>query len=193
MQRQQFIKFIFRKYSIQKTGLVTKSQILSLPSTPVASPSYPRGPYTFLNREYFIISYESDYDLVRKAVPQPLRPASNVVLYEWIKMPDSTGFGDYQESGIVIPCIAPNGEHVNFTLQMFLDCEPPIAAGREIWGFPKVSHLQALNCVRNLHILFLEWSVIQFLANLHIVIKKLLLEPWLTSSKRSNVKKRLHR
>lgn len=29
--------------------------------------------------------------------------------------------------------------HVNFTAQMYLDDEPPIAGGREIWGFPKGS------------------------------------------------------
>ena len=28
-------------------------------------------------------------------------------------------------------------EEVNFTAQMYLDCDPPIAGGREIWGFPK--------------------------------------------------------
>jgi acetoacetate decarboxylase len=131
---------VVKSYSIDKQkGLVTREQILALPSTPLASPSYPRGPYTFINREYFIISYESDAELVRKVIPQPLRPAppGNVVLYEWIRMPDSTGFGDYEESGTVIPCITPDGEQVNFVSQMFLDCEPPIAAGREIWGFPK--------------------------------------------------------
>jgi acetoacetate decarboxylase len=51
-------------------------------------------------------------------------------------MPDSTGFGDYTESGIVIPAKF-RGEPVNFTAQMYLDCDPPIAGGREIWGFPK--------------------------------------------------------
>ena len=29
------------------------------------------------------------------------------------------------------------GERVNFIAQMYLDDEPPIAGGREIWGFPK--------------------------------------------------------
>jgi acetoacetate decarboxylase len=29
------------------------------------------------------------------------------------------------------------GEDVNFVSQMYLDDDPPIAAGREIWGFPK--------------------------------------------------------
>ena len=51
-------------------------------------------------------------------------------------MPDSAGFGSYQESGVVIPCTL-NDEPVNYTAMMFLNDEPPITAGREIWGFPK--------------------------------------------------------
>lgn len=113
------------------------NEILRLSSMPSASPSYPRGPYRFINREYLIVTYESDPAAIREALPEPLEPdGSNTVLYEFIKMPDSYGFGDYEESGVVIPCLY-KGEHVNFTAQMYLDCEPPIAAGREIWGFPK--------------------------------------------------------
>lgn len=113
------------------------TDILKAPSMPIASPSYPRGPYRFINREYFIISYISDRDAIRDALPEPLEPdGSNTVLYEFIRMPDSSGFGDYTESGIVIPCQF-EGRPVNFTAQMYLDCEPPIAGGREIWGFPK--------------------------------------------------------
>lgn len=113
------------------------SEILKLPSMPAASPSYPGGPYRFINREYLIISYESDADAIREALPEPLEPdGSNTVLYEFIRMPDSYGFGDYTESGIVIPC-KYSTMPVNFTAQMYLDCEPPIAGGREIWGFPK--------------------------------------------------------
>ncbi len=33
--------------------------ILSLPSMPLASPNYPKGPYRFIDREYLIITYES--------------------------------------------------------------------------------------------------------------------------------------
>jgi len=111
--------------------------ILNLPSMPMASPSYPKGPYRFIDREYLIITYESDPEAIRAAVPEPLRPdGSNTVLYEFIRMPDSAGFGDYTESGVVIPCMLGD-EHVNFTAQMYLDDEPPIAGGREIWGFPK--------------------------------------------------------
>ena len=111
--------------------------ILALPSMPAASPSYPRGPYRFIDREYLIITYESDPQAIRDALPEPLEPdGSNTVLYEFIRMPDSAGFGSYTESGVVIPALY-RGEHVNFTAQMYLDDEPPIAGGREIWGFPK--------------------------------------------------------
>lgn len=119
-----------------RRGQVTKDHITSMSSTPLMAPSYPAGPYSFTDREYFIVAYETDYDKIAQCVPAPLKPKSNLVLYEWINM-DSTGLGFYKESGTVIPCILPDGKEVNYTLQMFLDCEPPIAAGREIWGFPK--------------------------------------------------------
>src|SRR6201986_4203633 len=83
------------------------------------------------------IATETDPDLIRAGLPEPLEPIDNpIVHYEWIKMPDSSGFGCYTESGVVIPCKF-NGEDMNFVSQMYLDDDPPIAAGREIWGFPK--------------------------------------------------------
>jgi acetoacetate decarboxylase len=53
-----------------------------------------------------------------------------------MNMPDSSGFGDYEESGSAILATL-KGEPCNFSVQMYLDDEPPITAGREIWGFPK--------------------------------------------------------
>jgi acetoacetate decarboxylase len=113
-----------------------KEEILKLSSIPIVGGSYPRAPNRFVNREYLIISYESDPDAIRAAVPEPLEPDGNMVTFEVMKMPDSSGFGDYTESGLVIPCVY-KGEKVSFPLMMFLDDEPPISGGREIWGFPK--------------------------------------------------------
>ncbi|MGE0023193.1 MAG: acetoacetate decarboxylase [Hyphomicrobium sp.] len=112
-------------------------EVLNLPSMPLAGPSYPKGPYRFVNREYMVISYETDEEIVREQLPEPLEPVERpIVHYEWIRMPDSSGFGSYTESGMVIPCRL-RGEDMNFVAQMYLDDDPPIAAGREIWGFPK--------------------------------------------------------
>lgn len=103
---------------------------------PLTSPAFPPGPYRFIDREYLIISYRTDPDRLRALVPEPLEIVEPVVKYEFIRMPDSTGFGDYTESGQVIP-VSLNGRCGNYVHSMYLDCHPPIAGGRELWGFPK--------------------------------------------------------
>lgn len=61
--------------------------ILQSHSMPVFSPSYPEGPYIFKNREYLIITYETDPDALRAALPEPLEPApGNRVFYEWMQL-----------------------------------------------------------------------------------------------------------
>ena len=70
---------------------------------PLTSPAFPPGPYRFCNREYLIIAYRTDPDRLRALVPEPLQVEEPVVKYEFIRMPDSTGFGDYTETGQVIP------------------------------------------------------------------------------------------
>jgi acetoacetate decarboxylase len=103
---------------------------------PLTSPAYPPGPYRFVNREYMIITYRTAPERLRALVPEPLRPIGDLVKYEFIRMPDSTGFGDYTESGQVIP-VTFDGRQGSYTHLMFLNDDPPIAAGRELWGFPK--------------------------------------------------------
>lgn len=103
---------------------------------PLTSPSYPRGPYRFVNREYLIISYRTDPEALRAVVPAPLELAGSIVQYEFIRMPDSTGFGDYTESGQVIP-VTFNSVAGSYVHSMYLNDDAPIAGGREIWGFPK--------------------------------------------------------
>src|SRR5436190_808987 len=103
---------------------------------PLTNPAFPPGPYRFVNREYLIIAYRTDEAALRAMVPAPLVPTDPVVKYEFIRMPDSTGFGDYCESGQVIP-VRLKGEAGAYTHAMYLDDHPPIAGGRELWGFPK--------------------------------------------------------
>lgn len=103
---------------------------------PLWSPCYPPGPYRFINREFLIITYETDIELLREVVPAPLEVVEPLVKFEFIRMPDSTGFGDYTESGQVIP-VRFKGQRGGYSHAMYLDDLPPIAGGREIWGFPK--------------------------------------------------------
>ena len=103
---------------------------------PLTNPSYPKGPYRFYNREFFVVTYRTDIDALRAVVPEPLEVTEPIVKYEFIRMPDSTGFGDYTESGQVIP-VNFKGEKGTYVHSMYLDDHAPIAGGREIWGFPK--------------------------------------------------------
>jgi acetoacetate decarboxylase len=103
---------------------------------PLTNPAYPPGPYRFIDREYVIVSYRTDPEALRAVVPEPLEIDEPIVKYEFIRMPDSTGFGDYTETGQVIP-VRFKGEHGVYVHSMFLDDDAPIAGGREIWGFPK--------------------------------------------------------
>ena len=105
-------------------------------SMPLTNPSFPPGPYRFFNREYFVITYRTDPEALAAVVPEPLEVTDPVVKYEFIRMPDSTGFGDYTETGQVIP-VRLNGEDGAYTHAMYLDDDAPIAGGRELWGFPK--------------------------------------------------------
>ncbi len=103
---------------------------------PLTSPAFPRGPYRFTNREFLVITYRTDMDALRAVVPEPLEISEPLVKFEFIRMPDSTGFGDYTESGQVIP-VSFRGVKGNYAHAMYLNDHPPIAGGRELWGFPK--------------------------------------------------------
>lgn len=103
---------------------------------PLNNPSYPRPPYKFYNREFVVISYRTDPDLLRAVVPEPLEVIGDTVNYEFIRMPDSTGFGDYTETGQVIP-VKFGDRKGGYSHSMFLNDGPPISGGRELWGFPK--------------------------------------------------------
>jgi len=108
---------------------------------PLTSPAFPPGPYRFVDREYLIIAYRTDKAALEAVIPEPLTFDEPIVKYEFIRMPDSTGFGDYTETGQVIPVHFKDKDGVvqegGYVHAMYLDDNAPIAGGREIWGFPK--------------------------------------------------------
>jgi acetoacetate decarboxylase len=103
---------------------------------PLHSPSYPTGPYHFVDREYMVITYRTDREALERIVPEPLEIVEPTVKYEFIRMPHSTGFGSYTGSAQVIP-VRFREQIGGYTHAMYLDAHPPIAGGRELWGFPQ--------------------------------------------------------
>lgn len=112
-----------------------KQDVLKLSSMPLQSPTYPVGPYKFFERQYMIVSYRTDPAKIRKMLPEPLEPDGDIVSVQWLDLPDGEGFGAYSAVAQVIPCTF-NGEKCNFLTQMYVDNCPPLAGGREIWGYP---------------------------------------------------------
>ena len=103
---------------------------------PLTNPAFPRGPYHFRDREFLIITYRTERDALRAVVPEPLEITEPLVKFEFIRMPDSSGFGNYTESGQIIP-VSLQGTQGHYVHGMYLNDEPAIAGGRELWGFPK--------------------------------------------------------
>lgn len=125
-----------------------RTAVLNSYAMPPGMPSYPRGPYRFVSREFFIVTFRTDPAALEALVPEPLTlPKDPLAKFEVIRMPDSQGFGSYTESGIVIP-VEYQGKPGGFCAFMFLDDDPPIAAGREIWGFPKKYAHPSLSVVK---------------------------------------------
>lgn len=103
---------------------------------PLNLPSYPPGPYRFYDREFMILTYRTERELLRAVVPEPLEVIGDLVNFEFARSPDSTGFGDYTRCAQMIP-VSFHGQRGTFVHSMYLDDEAPIAGGREIWGFPQ--------------------------------------------------------
>jgi acetoacetate decarboxylase len=103
---------------------------------PLTNPAFPPGPYRLVNREYMIITYRTDRAALERVVPAPRVPLDDLVKYEFIRMPDSTGFGDYTESGQAIPVML-DGVRGTYTHAMYLNDHPPIAGGGSFGDFPR--------------------------------------------------------
>jgi len=115
---------------------MTEEEVRGLFAMPPDAPAYPRPPVRFVNREFVIITYRTDPAALARVVPAPLKVAEPIVKYEFIRMPDSSGLGDYTESGQVVP-VTLNGEAGSYTVRMYLDNVPGIISGREFVGYPK--------------------------------------------------------
>ncbi len=60
-----------------------------------------------------IITYRTDREALERIVPEPLEVVDSIVKYEFIRMPDSTGFGAYAGAAqVIVPltiCQITNG------------------------------------------------------------------------------------
>jgi acetoacetate decarboxylase len=105
-------------------------------SMPYSSPSAIKIDYTFRNREYLAINYQTDINILKEIVPEPLKVVNPIVSFRFVKMPDASGFGSYNTVSQLVE-VEYKGKMGLYCHSMYLDNLAPIAAGREIWGFPE--------------------------------------------------------
>ncbi|MGH7865943.1 MAG: acetoacetate decarboxylase family protein [Candidatus Binataceae bacterium] len=105
-------------------------------SMPADASAYQRPPFYYRGARSIAVAYETDADAAVEALPAPLalsEPATAVLSfyeYPW------TTFGPYNEA-ILSLLVEHKGRPLTYIQHIAVTTEPPMLAGREIWGFPK--------------------------------------------------------
>ena len=105
-------------------------------SMPLDAPYYQSPPFYYRDALAMTISYETDADAAAALVPEGVevpRPAmAGLIVAHY---PKST-FGRYNEAILTVQC-RHEGIDYMYIPHIVVDTVPPLAGGREIWGFPK--------------------------------------------------------
>jgi len=117
-----------------KEGQLTKDKFGY--DMPVDAPLYSKPPIYYKNNEAISLTYETDEAAVAEMLPAglgvPSPPTATLML---IRYPFST-LGPYEEAILSLGCTW-QGEPRSYIAHIVVNTDPPMAAGREIWGFPK--------------------------------------------------------
>ena len=107
-------------------------------TTPFDAPYYPRLPVVYRNVELQYVFFEADPDAVASLLPEPLQPhPDGACLALGINVPFSSGYGAFREAVIEEHCLL-DGQAGWYCSHVWHDGPRGIAAGREIYGTPKV-------------------------------------------------------
>jgi acetoacetate decarboxylase len=105
-------------------------------SMPADASAYQRPPFYYRDTRSISVAFETDPEAALEALPAPLslsEPAT--ALLSFFEYPWTT-FGPYNEV-ILSLMVQHRGRPMNYIMHIAVTTEPPMLAGREIWGFPK--------------------------------------------------------
>jgi acetoacetate decarboxylase len=104
---------------------------------PVSGPLYPDPPYYYRGAKIVLGIYEADTARVSKHLPPGVTVLEDpAVCIAWASTYPFTTFGTYNEA-ILLVRTRFEGEGYSYCPFIYVDAEAPMAAGREIWGWPK--------------------------------------------------------
>ena len=103
---------------------------------PTDAPAFQAPPYHYRNAQAISIKFETEPESALDVLPAPLEliePAAANLSFYWYPF---TTFGPYHEA-ILRLYARHEGKPLTYIAQIFVDTEPPMLAGREVWGYPK--------------------------------------------------------
>lgn len=105
-------------------------------SIPVVAPLYGPLPYLYRGCPQLLVPFLTTARAARRLVPKPLVPNPDDLMFLMIGRMDSDEFGTNREAFLAVPSRLGALEG-NYAVALFLDNDVAIAAGREVWGWPK--------------------------------------------------------
>jgi acetoacetate decarboxylase len=114
------------------------SKLLSMP---VSASLYPEPPYYYEKAELASIIFSVNREAIEGIVPEPLKLAKSPMIMAFVAWYPETTIGPYHEAATLIQASlkTADGKKVEgfYCNSMFVDSDIALAAGREIWGYPK--------------------------------------------------------
>lgn len=103
---------------------------------PQHSPLYPELPYEYNDYKRFSVFGQANEDAIRELLPDPLEYVSNEFEAFVLHAPNIEGLPAYYEGGVVVSAGYEDLEGAHMLCE-YVNNDAAVAAGREIWGYPK--------------------------------------------------------
>lgn len=116
------------------SGRLTKDRFGA--SMPVDAPYYQTPPFYYRDARSLSIRFETEAAAAAELLPEHVQvPIEAEAVLSVLYYPVST-FGPYHETILGVPCSFEGAPHL-YIAYIVVDTVPPLAGGREIWGYPK--------------------------------------------------------
>lgn len=105
-------------------------------SLPQYAPLFGRPPYSYRGYRKLSAVCRADRAALQAALPAPLVLESDLIEVFAMDVPDAGALGSYREGGVVAK-VSYGGQTGGHVLYEYVTSDDSMAAGREIWGYPK--------------------------------------------------------
>lgn len=133
---EQIDKLQNQSFIIMNDPQTRTQQVTRTFTTPNAAPLFQGLPYHYQNVRKISAFCKCDPEKLARFIPEEFELGGDVIEVFVMEAPDAGPLGRYNEGGVVIPVKYQGqpGGHVAFE---YVETDDSLAAGREIWGYPK--------------------------------------------------------